>query len=99
MVPATGLEPVRCHHRGILSPLCLPIPPRRQIYKAQFFLSSITNFMSVRKSENLLYEPFFILHIYYIIFFYKNQLSAQWRGAWDSNPATTVLETAALPLR
>ena len=41
-----------------------------------FFLSSITNFMSVRKSENLLYEPFFILHIYYNIFFYKNQISA-----------------------
>ena len=31
MVPATGLEPVRFLRRGILSPLCLPIPPRRLI--------------------------------------------------------------------
>ena len=29
MVPLTGLEPVRCHQRGILSPLCLPIPSQR----------------------------------------------------------------------
>ena len=30
MVPVTGLEPVRYHYRGILSPLCLPIPPHRR---------------------------------------------------------------------
>lgn len=29
LVPGTGLEPVRCHHQGILSPLCLPVPPPR----------------------------------------------------------------------
>ena len=29
LVPLTGFEPVRCFHRGILSPLCLPIPPQR----------------------------------------------------------------------
>ena len=29
LVPLTGLEPVRCCHRGILSPLRLPIPPSR----------------------------------------------------------------------
>ena len=29
LVPVTGLEPVRCCHRGILSPLRLPIPPHR----------------------------------------------------------------------
>ncbi len=29
MVPVTGLEPVRMLLRGILSPLCLPIPPHR----------------------------------------------------------------------
>ena len=28
----TGVEPVRYRYRGILSPLCLPIPPHRQIY-------------------------------------------------------------------
>ena len=28
-VPPTGIEPVRCFHRGILSPLRSPVPPRR----------------------------------------------------------------------
>ena len=27
MVPEAGLEPARYFYRGILSPLCLPIPP------------------------------------------------------------------------
>ena len=31
VVPVTGLEPVQYCYRGILSPLCLPIPPHRQI--------------------------------------------------------------------
>lgn len=31
LVPLTGVEPVRLLQRGILSPLCLPIPPQRQI--------------------------------------------------------------------
>ena len=31
-VPPTGIEPVRCFHRGILSPLRLPVPPPRQVY-------------------------------------------------------------------
>ncbi len=31
MVPVTGVEPVRRFHRGILSPLRLPIPPHRLI--------------------------------------------------------------------
>ena len=35
LVPATGLEPVRGLFRGILSPLCLPIPPRRQIGESE----------------------------------------------------------------
>ena len=32
LVPLTGLEPVQCRHRGILSPLCLPIPPQRHYH-------------------------------------------------------------------
>lgn len=32
MVPVTGIEPVRCFHHGILSPVCLPIPPHRQVW-------------------------------------------------------------------
>ncbi len=31
LVPATGIEPVRILLRGILSPLCLPIPPCRRV--------------------------------------------------------------------
>ena len=31
MVPLTGLEPVQYRYRGILSPLCLPIPPQRRL--------------------------------------------------------------------
>ena len=31
LVPMTGLEPVRYCYRGILSPLCLPIPPHRHM--------------------------------------------------------------------
>ena len=31
MVPEAGLEPARYFYRGILSPLCLPIPPLGQI--------------------------------------------------------------------
>ena len=31
LVPLTGIEPVRILLRGILSPLCLPVPPQRHI--------------------------------------------------------------------
>ncbi len=30
MVPVAGLEPAQYRYRGILSPLCLPIPPHRR---------------------------------------------------------------------
>ena len=33
LVPETGVEPVRYHYRGILSPLRLPIPPFRQTWQ------------------------------------------------------------------
>ena len=29
VVPLAGFEPARCFHRGILSPLRLPVPPQR----------------------------------------------------------------------
>ena len=38
MVPLTGLEPVRYRYRGILSPLCLPIPPQRHIINNIIFI-------------------------------------------------------------
>ena len=31
LVPGAGLEPARSRLRGILSPLCLPIPPPGQL--------------------------------------------------------------------
>ena len=31
IVRVAGLEPARYRYRGILSPLCLPIPPQRQV--------------------------------------------------------------------
>ena len=36
MVPEAGLEPARYFYRGILSPLCLPIPPLGQVYWYQY---------------------------------------------------------------
>ena len=32
VVPVTGLEPVQYCYREILSLLCLPIPPHRQLF-------------------------------------------------------------------
>ena len=37
LVPVTGLEPVRCCQRGILSPLRLPIPPHRRVQRALLY--------------------------------------------------------------
>ena len=35
VMPATGIEPVRCRHHRILSPARLPVPPRRHAIKLQ----------------------------------------------------------------
>ena len=47
MVPLTGIEPVRCFHRGILSPLRLPVPPQRR--RAGINLTHLT--IALRKSQ------------------------------------------------
>ena len=39
MVPEAGLEPARYFYRGILSPLCLPIPPLGHANRYQIFLT------------------------------------------------------------
>ena len=61
MVPLTGIEPVRILLRGILSPLCLPISPQRQILDEliqNIFLVCLTRFelttygLKVRCSTN-----------------------------------------------
>ncbi len=30
LVPGAGIEPAQCYHRGILSPVRLPVPPSRR---------------------------------------------------------------------
>lgn len=40
MVPKAGLEPASCCQRGILNPLCLPIPPLRQVGEAAEYTNS-----------------------------------------------------------
>ena len=44
LVPLTGLEPVRILLRGILSPLCLPIPPQRRA-DSKIYLPMIQYFL------------------------------------------------------
>ena len=39
MVPVTGLEPVRCRQRRILSPLRLPIPSHRQVQELLYAIA------------------------------------------------------------
>ena len=43
LVPVTGIEPVRFLRRGILSPLCLPIPPCRRAVIVAHFSSAVKN--------------------------------------------------------
>ena len=55
LVPLTGLEPVRILLRGILSPLCLPIPPQRlfNFYKYySIFYRICQDLMLVLRSTN-----------------------------------------------
>ena len=40
-MPVAGLEPARCRHRWILSPLRLPIPSHRQIYGAKVIIQQL----------------------------------------------------------
>ena len=47
VVPVTGIEPVRILLRGILSPLCLPIPPQRRMA-----CSHSSTFFSARQGKN-----------------------------------------------
>ena len=59
MVLVTGLEPVRCFHRGILSPLRLPIPPHQRttdmIINFEHKVNSYFKFI-LKKIPVLIYE-------------------------------------------
>ncbi len=46
MVPGAGIEPARCCHRGILSPLRLPISPPGHFYGWTYSISSILHLQS-----------------------------------------------------
>ena len=48
MVPRAGLEPARSCLRGILSPLCLPIPPPGQLVFSIFFLIQYVEKLSTK---------------------------------------------------
>ena len=48
LVPLTGLEPVRCRQRGILSPLCLPIPPQRRTTEFYNILSLMSSIFKIK---------------------------------------------------
>ena len=54
LVPLTGVEPVRYHYLGILSPVCLPISPQRLIQVSNKILYITT----VIKSRNARAQPF-----------------------------------------
>ena len=47
LVPLTGLEPVRMLLRGILSPLCLPIPPQRLKYLITTLVWVLINYITL----------------------------------------------------
>lgn len=56
MVPLTGLEPVRILLRGILSPLCLPIPPqRRTINIITLFWQNVNIFLQPAGKGEIIY--------------------------------------------
>ena len=43
LVPEAGLEPARYFYRGILSPLCLPIPPLGHVKGTNFLHYTFLN--------------------------------------------------------
>ena len=98
LVPLTGLEPVRILLRGILSPLCLPIPPQRlfNFYKySNIFYRNCQDFYwlgwldSNQRNDGVKVRcltPWLhpIFYKYYIIFYNICQ-DFYWRKWEDSN--------------
>ena len=69
MVGATGVEPVRCHHRGILSPLRLPIPPRPHIQGSP---SSLITSVVSQLSDWICCKSLSLTYINIITYFFWN---------------------------
>ena len=57
MVPLAGLEPAHSRLRGILSPLCLPIPPQRHVqqYALYFMADCLSNQKMLDQTEKITY--------------------------------------------
>ena len=64
MVGLTGIEPVRYHYRGILSPLCLPVPPHPHIARL------VKGYQSAELIRALLYKSLTYINI--ITYFFWN---------------------------
>lgn len=69
-IPAAGVEPARCCHRWILSPVRLPIPPCWHMYMITYMkyfvnLAIIVNF--IEKKCRLLFNLNFNYIVYNII--------------------------------
>ena len=62
VVPLTGLEPVQYRYRGILSPLCLPIPPQRQLrgMVSHFYPFVKGNMGKLRSRQRIAYISFIL---------------------------------------
>ena len=58
VVPEAGLEPARYFYRGILSPLCLPIPPLGQVNR--YLKASIILSNKIKMVNNI---QFFLCHL------------------------------------
>ena len=50
MVPVAGVEPARCRHRGILSPVRLPVPSHRRV---QYIIQYSKRFVKDLGEKNL----------------------------------------------
>ena len=87
MVPETGLEPVRCCHRGILSPLRLPISPLRRVLEAPPRFGLGVKVLQTRA-----------LPLGYGALLIKLFLIKKWSGKRDSNSRHLPWQGNALPL-
>ena len=83
VVPGVGVEPTRCCHRGILSPVRLPVPPSRQ--------GCLDIQMEAAPGFEPGYEGFADPCL-------TTWLCRLWSGRRDLNPRHSAWEADALPL-
>lgn len=83
VVPGVGIEPTRCCHRGILSPVRLPVPPSRQ--------GCLNTRMEAAPGFEPGYEGFADPCL-------TTWLCRLWSGRRDLNPRHSAWEADALPL-